>query len=92
MMHESRRRVRSRDGERRRIELVTEQHVHRTVGVIFWEVITYSSPSLYVFTQGNMTAIRYNNDVLQPFYYHIYNLMQELFNSKITHLHSYPEE
>lgn len=64
-MHDGRRRVRRRRGERHDIGFVVERHVHRTVGVMVWGAIAYGSRSPLLFIRGSMTAARYVNEVLQ---------------------------
>lgn len=64
--HDGRQRIRRMRGERRRLDLAIERHVHRTLGVMVWGAIAFGSRSRLLFIRGNMTAERYVNDVLQP--------------------------
>ena len=63
-MHDGRRRVRSRRGERRDIGFSVERHVNRNVGIIDWGAIAYDSQSLLLI-RGSVTAARYVDVVLQ---------------------------
>jgi hypothetical protein len=58
-MHNGRRQVRRRRGERPDIEFAFERPVHRTVGVMVWGAIGYGSRSSLVFIRGSMTSVRY---------------------------------
>jgi hypothetical protein len=60
-MHDGRRRVR-----RRNFAFSVERHLARTVGVMVWGAICFGSRSRLVFIQGNLTAIRYVQEVLRP--------------------------
>jgi hypothetical protein len=66
-MHDGRRRVRRRRGERPDTEFAVERPIHRTVGVMVWGAIGYGSRSPSIFIRGSMTSVRYINEVLQPF-------------------------
>jgi hypothetical protein len=65
-MHDGRRRVRRLRGERRNFAFSIERPVARTVGVMVWGAICFGSRSRLVFIQGNLTAIRYVQEVLRP--------------------------
>lgn len=65
-MHDGRARVRRRRGERRDPQFFGERHVHHTVGIMVWGAITYGSRSPLVFIRGNMTAVRYIQEVVEP--------------------------
>jgi hypothetical protein len=65
-MHDGRRRVRRLRGERRYFAFSVERPVARTVGVMVWGAIYFGSRSRLVFIQGNLTAIRYVQEVLRP--------------------------
>jgi hypothetical protein len=66
-MHDGRRRVRRRRGERPDTEFAVERPIHRTVGAMVWGAIGYGSRSPSIFIRGSMTSVRYINEVLQPF-------------------------
>jgi hypothetical protein len=65
-MHDGRRRVRRLRGERRNFAFSIERPVARTVDVMVWGAICFGSRSRLVFIQGNLTAIRYVQEVLRP--------------------------
>lgn len=65
--HDGRRRVRRRRGERREPHFDVERHVHRTVGVMVWGAIAHASRSPLVFIRGNMTALRYLQEIVEPY-------------------------
>jgi transposase len=64
-MHDGRRRMRRLRGERRNFAFSIERPVARTVGVMVWGAICFGSRSRLVFIQGNLTAIRYVQEVLR---------------------------
>jgi hypothetical protein len=61
-----RRSVRRLRGERRNFAFSIERPVARTVGVMLWGAICFGSRSRLVIIQGNLTAIRYVQEVLRP--------------------------
>jgi hypothetical protein len=52
--------------ERRNFAFSIERPVARTVGVMVWGAICFGRRSRLVFIQGNLTAIRYVQEVLRP--------------------------
>ncbi|CAH1378418.1 unnamed protein product, partial [Tenebrio molitor] len=53
-------------GERRNFAFSIERPIARIVGVMVWGAICFGSRSRLVFIQGNLTAIRYVQEVLRP--------------------------
>ena len=65
-MHDGRARVRRRRGERRDPQFDVERHDHHTVGLMVWGAIAYGSRTPLDFIRGNMTALRYIHEVVEP--------------------------
>jgi hypothetical protein len=56
-MHDGRRRVRRRRGERPDTEFAVERPIHRTVGAMVWGAIGYGSRSPSIFIRGSQYDI-----------------------------------
>ncbi|GFX08865.1 transposable element Tcb1 transposase [Trichonephila clavipes] len=60
-------------GERLNPAFALQRHTAPTAGVMVWGDIAYNTRSPLVLIRGNMTALRYVRDILQP---HVLPLMQ----------------
>lgn len=64
--HDGRQSIKRLRGERCRLDLGIECHVHRTFDLMVWGAIAYGSRSHLLIIRDNMTVERYVNNVLRP--------------------------